>query len=51
VVRKRYGSCLDEFGYDAAIDYKATNDLDAALRDACPDGIDCYFDNTIWPNS
>src|SRR5712675_2632227 len=41
--------CLEEFGYDAAIDYKATNDLDAALRDACPDGIDCYFDNTSGP--
>ena len=38
--------CLEEFGYDAAIDYKATDDLDAALTGACPDGIDCYFDNT-----
>src|SRR6476646_10871364 len=38
--------CVEVFGYDAAIDYKATHDLDAALKDACPDGIDCYFDNT-----
>ena len=38
--------CLEEFGYDAAIDYKTADDLDAALKDACPDGIDCYFDNT-----
>lgn len=38
--------CLDEFGYDAAIDYKATDDLDAALLAACPDGVDVYFDNT-----
>ncbi|MBO6784746.1 MAG: NADP-dependent oxidoreductase, partial [Alphaproteobacteria bacterium] len=37
--------CTDEFGYDAAIDYKATDDLDAAIRDACPDGIDVYYDN------
>ncbi len=34
-----------ELGFDACIDYKAAADLDAALRDACPDGIDVYFDN------
>lgn len=38
--------CLDEFGYDAAIDYKATADLDLALATHCPDGIDAFFDNT-----
>ncbi|WP_176594222.1 NADP-dependent oxidoreductase [Sphingobium sp. EM0848] len=38
--------CLDEFGYDAVIDYKAEPDIDAALKAACPDGIDAYFDNT-----
>jgi NADPH-dependent curcumin reductase len=38
--------CLDEFGYDAAIDYKATADLEAALVTHCPDGIDAFFDNT-----
>ena len=37
--------CRDEFGYDAAINYR-TADLDAALAAACPDGIDVYFDNT-----
>ncbi len=37
--------CTDFFGYDAAIDYKAVDDLDAALRAACPDGIDVYYDN------
>jgi NADPH-dependent curcumin reductase CurA len=37
--------CRDEFGYDAAIDYK-TADLDVELAAACPDGIDVYFDNT-----
>ena len=35
----------DELGFDACIDYKAGNDLDAALRAACPKGIDVYFDN------
>jgi NADPH-dependent curcumin reductase CurA len=37
--------CRDEFRYDAAIDYKA-GELDAALADACPRGVDVYFDNT-----
>ncbi|MBL8386185.1 MAG: NADP-dependent oxidoreductase [Burkholderiales bacterium] len=37
--------CLEEFGYDAALDYKAA-DLDGALARACPQGVDVYFDNT-----
>ena len=37
--------CLDEFGFDAAIDYRS-DDLDAAIADACPMGVDVYFDNT-----
>ncbi len=35
----------DELGFDAAIDYKATDDLGAAIAAACPDGVDVYFDN------
>ncbi len=31
-------------GFDAGIDYK-TADLDAALRESCPRGVDVYFDN------
>jgi hypothetical protein len=37
--------CLDEFGYDAAIDYRS-QDLAPALAAACPRGVDVYFDNT-----
>ena len=37
--------CRDEFGFNAAIDYKSGN-LDAALASACRDGVDVYFDNT-----
>jgi len=37
--------CRDEFGYDAAVNYRAA-DLDRALSEACPEGIDVYFDNT-----
>ncbi|MEO0821917.1 MAG: NADP-dependent oxidoreductase [Pseudomonadota bacterium] len=42
--------CLEEFGYDAAIDYKA-EDVAAALAAHCPDGVDCFFDNTCGPIS
>ena len=37
--------CRNEFGYDAAIDYRA-GDLEAKIAEACPNGIDVYFDNT-----
>jgi NADPH-dependent curcumin reductase CurA len=33
-----------QLGFDAVIDYKG-EDLDAALTEHCPDGIDIYFDN------
>ncbi len=35
----------DELGFDAAINHRTAADLDAALEEACPDGIDVYFDN------
>jgi NADPH-dependent curcumin reductase CurA len=35
---------VDLYGYDAGIDYK-TGDLRTALKDACPAGVDVYFDN------
>ncbi|HMB48974.1 MAG TPA: NADP-dependent oxidoreductase, partial [Afifellaceae bacterium] len=37
--------CLEVFGYDAAIDYKNEPDLETALKAACPEGIDIYYDN------
>ena len=47
--------CLEQFGYDAAIDYRAAG-LGEALTAACPDGINVYFDNvagrisdTVYP--
>ena len=43
--------CLNEFGYDAAIDYQNTNDLGGELSAACPDGVNVYFDNTCGPIS
>lgn len=35
---------LDELGFDAAINYN-TQDVRKALKEACPDGIDVYFEN------
>jgi NADPH-dependent curcumin reductase len=35
---------VKELGFDACISYRAP-DLFAALKDACPNGIDVYFDN------
>ncbi len=34
-----------ELGFDAGIDYKAEDDLGAAIAAACPGGVDVYFDN------
>ena len=39
---------VDELGYDAAINYKS-DDLEAQLEQACPNGIDVYFDNVGGP--
>ena len=42
--------CLQRFGYDAAVDYKA-GDFEAALAEACSAGVDVYYDNTAGPIS
>lgn len=38
-------ACHEQFGYDYVINYKS-DDIHAALKNACPEGIDVYFDNT-----
>ena len=35
----------DVLGFEEAVDYKAEPDLRTALAEACPDGVDVYFDN------
>ena len=46
---------LESVGFDAGINYRE-EDVPAALREACPDGVDVYFDNVggeitdaVWP--
>ena len=36
---------VEACGFDAAIDYKATDDLSGVLAAACPKGVDLLFDN------
>ena len=39
---------VKELGFDACINYK-TDDLNAALKETCPNGVDVYFDNVAGP--
>jgi hypothetical protein len=34
-----------EFGFDEAINYKTTTDMNKSIAEACPNGVDIYFDN------
>jgi NADPH-dependent curcumin reductase CurA len=36
---------LKDCGYDAAFNYKTTDNYGAKLKELCPNGIDVYFDN------
>ena len=35
----------NDCGFDEVIDYKAEADLEAAIREKCPDGVDIYWEN------
>ena len=48
--RDKVRLCLEEFGYDAALDYRA-DDLEFGIAKACPEGANVYFDNTAGPIS
>jgi len=39
----------DELGFDAAFNYKTTDDYISKLAELCPEGIDVYFDNVGGP--
>ena len=36
--------CVEQLGFDACVDYKS-GDLKKQLKEACPKGVDLYFDN------
>jgi NADPH-dependent curcumin reductase CurA len=42
---EKAGYLREEFSVDETINYKATPNMFDALRNACPNGIDIYFDN------
>ncbi|MEM8842356.1 MAG: NADP-dependent oxidoreductase, partial [Pseudomonadota bacterium] len=42
--------CTERFGFDAVIRYRE-EDVGEALKSTCPEGVDCYFDNTCGPIS
>ena len=35
----------DTFGFDEGINYNKTNTMQKAIKEACPKGVDVYFDN------
>ena len=35
----------NELGFDEVINYRTCGDYENAIREACPDGVDVYFDN------
>lgn len=44
--------CTEEMGFDACINYtehKSLEQLTKAVKDACPQGVDCFFDNVGGP--
>ncbi|MGJ8665303.1 MAG: NADP-dependent oxidoreductase [Patiriisocius sp.] len=34
-----------KFGFNKGINYKTTKDMKTAIKEACPNGVDVYFDN------
>lgn len=40
---------VNDFGFDAAINYKTTEDIAAAVNEIAPEGVDIYFDNVGGP--
>jgi len=35
----------DDFHFDEVINYKSTSDINRAIKETCPNGVDIYYDN------
>ncbi|WP_026452083.1 NADP-dependent oxidoreductase [Aequorivita capsosiphonis] len=35
----------EKFGFDGTINYKTSKDMKTAIKEACPNGVDVYYDN------
>lgn len=42
---EKVASLTEDFGYDAAFNYKTSTSLGDSVRDACPAGVDVLFEN------
>ena len=40
---------LKDLGFDAAYNYKTMGSMSDTLKEACPKGIDLFFDNVSLP--
>lgn len=40
---------LEQIGYDAVVNYRDAANLEQAIREACPEGVDVYYDNVGGP--
>jgi NADPH-dependent curcumin reductase CurA len=43
---EKVAMCTEEFGYDHALNYKTCDDLEAAIKELAPNGVNVFFDNT-----
>jgi NADPH-dependent curcumin reductase CurA len=55
--KEKVRQCVEEFGYDSAVDYKSTADLEKALVRLCPNGVSIirpalftmpFFGRSMW---
>ncbi|PKQ61693.1 NADP-dependent oxidoreductase [Labilibaculum filiforme] len=42
---EKVNQLVSEFGFDAAINYNTSENMTQAIAEACPNGVDVYFDN------
>jgi len=43
---EKVAMCTEEFGYDHAINYKTCADIEAAIKELAPNGVNVFFDST-----